>query len=237
MQGEIAFVTVECLRGRLQAERAASTAAEQNVELLAIKLQELEKQLKIETKIRRKAEKKLSVLKKKLESLNIPFKNIISEESERLSSSSNSEISCMTSISTSFNHHEDHIPASRASKSSSITSEVAEEVTESEISMEPKVQIDHSNGRQVLDENCQGFLQVALEKKSNKVEFEEKQDDNDVNNSMALVPMSPIIELNHSSDGTLEIKSEKVREVLDTLKQIKKNLQSSLERRRIIKVG
>lgn len=35
MQGQEALRTVECLRGRLQAERAASRAAEQNAELLA----------------------------------------------------------------------------------------------------------------------------------------------------------------------------------------------------------
>lgn len=38
MKGETALITVDCLRGRLLAERASSRAAEHNVELLAIKV-------------------------------------------------------------------------------------------------------------------------------------------------------------------------------------------------------
>ncbi|GAB2272421.1 hypothetical protein Dimus_007246 [Dionaea muscipula] len=64
-----AMRTVECLRGRLLAERSASRAAKENVDLLAKKLKELEDRLKIEVKAREKAEKKLNLLKKKLESL------------------------------------------------------------------------------------------------------------------------------------------------------------------------
>ncbi|XP_021727890.1 uncharacterized protein LOC110695001 [Chenopodium quinoa] len=247
MQGETILVTVECLRGRLQAERAASRAAEQNVDLLAIKLSELEKQLKIETKYRRKAEKKLNILIKKLESLNIPKNNVISEEYERLSSSNNSEISCLSSIiSTSFNPQEYHLPAFQGSKSSSISSEIAEENTESEISAKQKgqdiikcerSQIDHTIGRQEMDENCHGLKQLSLEK-SNNDEIDDNQDNFFVDNSLTLVPMSPVVELNTSSKGPLEVDSENVKEVLDTLKQIRENLQSSIRGKgALLKVG
>ncbi|XP_021739796.1 uncharacterized protein LOC110706208 [Chenopodium quinoa] len=247
MQGETVLVNVECLRGRLQAERAASRAAEQNVDLLATKLSELEKQLKIETKYRRKAEKKLNILIKKLESLNIPKNNVISGEYKRLGSSNNSEISCLSSItSTSFSHQENHLPVFRGSKSSSICSEIAEENTESDISVKQKRQdvikcernqIDHTIGRQEMDENCHGLKQLSLEK-SNDDEIDGNQDKHFVDNSLALVPMSPVVELNTSSKGPLEVNSENVKEVLHTLKQIRENIQSSIRGQgALLKVG
>ncbi|KNA25064.1 hypothetical protein SOVF_009970 [Spinacia oleracea] len=239
MKGETALITVDCLRGRLLAERASSRAAEHNVELLAIKLSELEEQVKIEMKLRRKAEKKLNSLRKKLESLNIPMnKNI--EESELSSSNASDDVSCMSSItSTSFNQEEDHLlPGLQGSKSSSINSEIAEEITESEINLVQKRQ-DQCE-RQELDDDCHGLKQLALEEKSNNDEIEEDEDKSDVDNSMALVTMSPIVEpVNSSSNGPLplEVKSENVKQVLDNLKLIRDNLRNSLEQRRFIKVA
>lgn len=118
-------------------------------------LSELEEQVKIEMKLRRKAEKKLNSLRKKLESLNIPMnKNI--EESELSSSNASDDVSCMSSItSTSFNQEEDHLlPGLQGSKSSSINSEIAEEITESEINLVQKRQ-DQCE-RQELDDDCHG---------------------------------------------------------------------------------
>ncbi|CAI0427163.1 unnamed protein product [Linum tenue] len=62
--------TVESLRGMLLAERQASRVANEEAEQLADKLRELEKKLKEETKQKWKAEKKLTFLVKKLQSLN-----------------------------------------------------------------------------------------------------------------------------------------------------------------------
>ncbi|GMH23104.1 hypothetical protein Nepgr_024947 [Nepenthes gracilis] len=97
MEGEDVLRTVECLRGRLLAERQASRAAEENAELVGRKLRELEEQLRIETKAWKKAEKKLNFLKRKLESLNISY---ISEESEPLTSAENCESSFISSSSS-----------------------------------------------------------------------------------------------------------------------------------------
>lgn len=53
--------TVECLRGRLLAERQVSRSAKEKAELISIKMEELEKRLKEEIRLREKAEKKTKV--------------------------------------------------------------------------------------------------------------------------------------------------------------------------------
>ncbi|MCE0481795.1 hypothetical protein HAX54_039867 [Datura stramonium] len=74
--------TVECLRGRLIAERAASRKAKEDAQLMGNKLIELETKLREETRSRNKAEKKLNFFMKKLESMNISY---VSDESEHSS--------------------------------------------------------------------------------------------------------------------------------------------------------
>lgn len=63
--------TVECLRGRLLAERMASKTAMAEADHMAKKLAELEKQLEAELERRGRAEKKLKHALKKLESVMI----------------------------------------------------------------------------------------------------------------------------------------------------------------------
>ncbi|MQL93687.1 hypothetical protein Taro_026350, partial [Colocasia esculenta] len=71
-KGEVdGFRTVECLRGRLLAERLASRAAREEAELMSKRLSELERLLAEEIKARNKAERRLKRLLKKLESLKI----------------------------------------------------------------------------------------------------------------------------------------------------------------------
>ncbi|XP_058746822.1 uncharacterized protein LOC131619767 isoform X2 [Vicia villosa] len=60
--------TVACLRGRLLAERHASRVAKEQAEAMGKKLVELEKLVKEEIKLRDKSERKLKLLRKKLES-------------------------------------------------------------------------------------------------------------------------------------------------------------------------
>uniref|UniRef100_A0ACD5XJM1 Uncharacterized protein n=1 Tax=Avena sativa TaxID=4498 RepID=A0ACD5XJM1_AVESA len=61
--------TVECLRGRLQAERVASKAAKEEADRLATRLDELEKKLADEVKTRNKAERRLRRAIKRMEAL------------------------------------------------------------------------------------------------------------------------------------------------------------------------
>ncbi|WOL16265.1 hypothetical protein Cni_G25052 [Canna indica] len=63
--------TIDCLRGRLLAERVASKAAKEEADKLAKRLQELERKLAAEIKCRDKAEKKLKLAMKKLESVKV----------------------------------------------------------------------------------------------------------------------------------------------------------------------
>lgn len=215
MQGEDALRTVECLRGRLQAERAASREAKESAELMDNKLKKLEEQLKIETKCRRKAEKKLNILKKKLERLNIGFS--VAEESDgQYSSSDHSEQSCISSTAS--------------------AGENAEQTEKTKAKAE-------TNGESKLQdiESLHGMKESALGEKTNKSENEvneQNEGDYSVDNSMALVPVSFALESNTTSNRSeTKANSESVRQVLDNLKQIRENIQSTIERRRIIKVG
>ncbi|XP_071705960.1 uncharacterized protein [Rutidosis leptorrhynchoides] len=81
--------TVECLRGRLQAERASSKSGYNESEQMIKKVIELEKQLKLEIKSKNKAEKRLNfLLKKKLGSLNISYDVATDDQSSSLSEKS-----------------------------------------------------------------------------------------------------------------------------------------------------
>lgn len=97
MEGDEGLRTVECLRGRLLAERAASKAANDESEQIGKKVIELEKQLQMEIKSKNKAEKRLKFLMKKLDSLKISY--VSADESS--SFSEKSEISSVSSSSRS----------------------------------------------------------------------------------------------------------------------------------------
>ncbi|XP_023543783.1 uncharacterized protein LOC111803551 [Cucurbita pepo subsp. pepo] len=81
--------TLDCLRGRLLAERQASRSAKEEAQLMGEKLIELENQIRRETELRNKAEKRLKLLIKKLESLNIASStSLVASEISTLSDSS-----------------------------------------------------------------------------------------------------------------------------------------------------
>ncbi|KAI3473236.1 hypothetical protein Pfo_030528 [Paulownia fortunei] len=92
--------TVNCLRGRLLAERVASRNARGEAEHLGNKLLELENLLKEEAKSRNRAEKKLKFMMKRLESLNISYVTDESEHSGLLDKSDISSVSSRDSSST-----------------------------------------------------------------------------------------------------------------------------------------
>ncbi|KAI3447636.1 hypothetical protein Pfo_004301 [Paulownia fortunei] len=100
MEGEECVRTVDCLRGRLLAERVASRNAKEEAEQMENKLMELENLLKQEAKSRNRAEKKLKFLMKKLESINISYVSDESEYSGLVDKSDISSVSSTTSSST-----------------------------------------------------------------------------------------------------------------------------------------
>ncbi|CAD5320627.1 hypothetical protein AtNW77_Chr2g0258541 [Arabidopsis thaliana] len=90
--------TVECLRGRLLAERQVSRSAKEEAELITRKMEELERNLKEEIRLREKAEKRLKFLMKKLEFI---------KGSRSSEGSSSSEVSCISSVCTSASKEEE----------------------------------------------------------------------------------------------------------------------------------
>ncbi|XP_059643426.1 uncharacterized protein LOC132285272 [Cornus florida] len=99
MEEEDGLRIVECLRGRLLAERVASRVAKEDAKQMENKLIELENQLKAEIRSRNRAEKKLIFLIKKLKSLNILYALEDSEHSKLLDKSDTSSLSSTTSSS------------------------------------------------------------------------------------------------------------------------------------------
>ncbi|KAJ0259652.1 Transmembrane protein [Hirschfeldia incana] len=85
--------TVECLRGRLLAERQVSRSVKDETDLITRKMEELEKHLKEEIRLREKAEKRLKFLMKKLEFIKE------SQSFEGYEQLSSSEVSCLSSVS------------------------------------------------------------------------------------------------------------------------------------------
>ncbi|XP_023518548.1 uncharacterized protein LOC111782021 [Cucurbita pepo subsp. pepo] len=90
--------TLECLRGRLLAERQASRSAKEEAELMGKKLIELENQIRKETEARNKAERRLKLLMKKLESLNIASTSVTSQNSNSTEISTNSSATKETQV-------------------------------------------------------------------------------------------------------------------------------------------
>ncbi|KAL5546256.1 hypothetical protein UlMin_005943 [Ulmus minor] len=227
--------TLECLRGRLLAERQASRTAKEDAEIMVNKLIELENILKEEIKLRNKAQKKLKFLKKKLESLNL------SVESEQSSSSEKCEASCNSSTSVSTSSQNDQ----KENGSSLITKESSPDFSET-----PKSKQSHETSSNVespkspLPEKfCENPIGKSEDSKSedyssadlrssatqNETDFENYVDD-----SLALVPVTLPV-----ASKTREVKpvDESVKEVLDTLRHIKEKIQSSMEIRRMVRVG
>ncbi|XP_074368908.1 uncharacterized protein LOC141708949 [Apium graveolens] len=99
MEGDDGLKTLECLRGRLLAERAVSRATNEEADKLGNKLIELENKLKQEVKLRKRAEKRLRSLIKKLEALKIV--HLVSDESSSSNHSSPLEKSDLGSLSSS----------------------------------------------------------------------------------------------------------------------------------------
>ncbi|PHT36779.1 hypothetical protein CQW23_24479 [Capsicum baccatum] len=236
MEKEDDLRTVECLRGRLIAERSASRKAKEDVELMGKKLIELEKKLKEENKSRNKAEKKLKYLMKKLESMNISY---VSDESEHSSLFDKSEISSVTFSEDKEQSYQfqDSIGSTKCS------SEYLLEHSQEHISQENKDDDNNSKGGEVLGKSSEldfsnsdsnsSKISVQEEEGKNGEDERDFQEDN-VNNSLALVP----IDLPKPKE-TIDpiILDATVREVLDALRHAKEKLQTRMERGCTIKVG
>ncbi|GAB4833710.1 hypothetical protein Ancab_031957 [Ancistrocladus abbreviatus] len=291
MEGEDALRTVECLRGRLQAERAASRAAKESAEYMGNKLKELEVQLTIEIKARKKAEKKLNILKKKLVSLNISLASDSEQSSTSENYGSSSISSAASTVSKDPEEGEHKLQCANSTKygmlqhaeifNSPIISQNSEQkLRDSNLAaeggeifsiikdpfggkLELKQKSADSNTVSLLVEDP-SFGNLKLKQKSadfedpfhENLKFTDKsaeleadesglrssimeKEDSEVDNLMALVPviLPTCSESEEATKEEVKVTSESVRQVLDTLKHIREQLQSSMERRHLIKVG
>ncbi|XP_009600191.1 uncharacterized protein [Nicotiana tomentosiformis] len=280
MEKEDGLRTVECLRGRLLAERAASRKAKEDAELLGNKLIELENKLKEETRSRNKAEKKLNFFIKKLESLNISY---VSDESEHSSLLDTSEISSITSATVSstkpsedkeqnslftgsmvsefvesigrrkssseyLDDHSQELISQKCEKKEPIQKGISQEKSinleqnATQMTISSKDDHSHSKGEQHLGKSSE--LQISnsdvnsskssLKEQEKNGEDETHQQEENVSNSLALVPID-LPKPKETIDPV--VLDTTVREVLDALRHAKEKLQTQLERRSMIRVG
>ncbi|KAG5582944.1 hypothetical protein H5410_053571 [Solanum commersonii] len=235
MEKEDGLRTVECLRGRLIAERAASKKAKEDAELMGNKLIELETKLKEESKSRNKAEKKFKYFIKKLESMNICY---ISDESEHSSLFDKSEISSVTSTTTTSNSSKIISEQNSQFKDSIISDfQDSQELIsqENSINFDKNSKDDYNNSKELEFSNSDANSSKSLvhEEGENGEDESYFQEDN-VNNSLALVPL----DLPKPKSIDPIVLDATVREVLDALRHAKEKLQTQMERGRgTIKVG
>ena len=126
---------------------------------LGLKLIELENQLKEETKLRNKAEKKLKFLMKKLESLNI---STISVESEQSSTSEKCEMSCRSSASSSGSRDTEECEPKSQFTSPTISQNLEHNVSESTTST-----LSHASPSTENDCSPQGIASASSNSNSN----------------------------------------------------------------------
>ncbi|KAE8720951.1 Cyclin F-box [Hibiscus syriacus] len=189
--------TVEYLRGRLLAERQASNTAKQDAELMGNKLMELEIELKEETKLRNKAERRLKLLRKKLVSLKLLS---TLEESEHCA------VSCVSSTSSSSTKNPEKTASMSQNASDSTTSIKSFEISfsnensdspgttksDTKDSSHEKSSVKPGSGHEVpnVDDTSSSSLKASrVEIENGKNENFEDGDDDYVDISLALVPL------------------------------------------------
>ncbi|KAK3012965.1 hypothetical protein RJ639_009002 [Escallonia herrerae] len=266
MEGEDSLRTVECLRGRLLAERAASRFAKEEADQMGNKLIELETQLKIEMKSRKRAEKRLTSLMRKLESLNISY---VSDESENLSFLDKSEISSVSSTaSSSTKEQENKEPNTQSSlsnkcvnvepvkktESPKISENLKHNVSQATFSSQTHSSLSSyeensgSSGKAISEESDeidsgQKYDDLKTDKDSLKSSVEdekiegEKDQDWDASVDNSLALVPVDIPLTAQKAIDPPIASASVREALDALRHAREKLLASMERRDTIKVG
>ncbi|XP_011019279.1 PREDICTED: suppressor protein SRP40 isoform X2 [Populus euphratica] len=264
MEGRDSWRTLECLRGRLLAERQASKIAKEEAELMGNKLIELENKLREETRLRKKAEKKHKLLMKKLESLKI---SPTLEGSEKSSLSDNSGFSSTSSTSTSGHKDPEESESKPQSTIQALSLDMKDNGSETTTSNQNACivldSIQESTGTQdtqnsnsehnlkdySLDKSSHESMACSQDSKADDlssssikasvVEMEtnagiESDNEDYVDDSLALVPMSFPAS---TKKNELRIVKRSVIEVLDALRHAREQIQSSMESRHMIRVG
>ncbi|KAM3217442.1 putative protein isoform X1 [Capsicum annuum] len=257
MEEENSFRKVECLRGRLLAERVASRNAKQQAQIMGNKMIELETKLKEETKSRNKAEKKLKFLIKKLESNNILYS--ISDEISLINSQ---DRECQESVGSTKSSYENvgnncsDLCCSDSPKMLSCSCRNLKKCTAFEgFDTHSEILLKNSSNIASAEEHCAKSSELEFSKSDgnrrsqvqvlkttsdrnarlkSSVKMEE-QVDFQADNSLALVPMDQPKKIKQTIDPI--VLDDTVREVLDALRHAKEKLQTQMERRKMIKAS
>lgn len=257
MEGEEGIRTMECLRGRLLAERAASRVAKEETKQLGKKLIELENLLKKETKSKNRAEKRLKFLLQKLESLNISY--VSDESSDNSSFMEKSEISSVSSTASSSTKQHPKTQIKNTKKSGieepekKIESLIASQASTTTSSGETHSCPSHEENLGSSDDGISGNsngshssqdednlkrdddrLKSPMRKK--EISGGNEHDGNDgIDNSLALaVVNAPVIK---KQAIVQPVSTASVKDVLDALRYARESIQSSMETRHMIRVG
>ncbi|GAA0174932.1 hypothetical protein LIER_28213 [Lithospermum erythrorhizon] len=255
--------TVESLRGRLLAERLASRNAKEVADQTENKLVELEALLKEEIKSRKKAEKRLKLLMKRLQSLKISNPSYVFDESDQSCSFDTSEVTSVSSSASSTSKKTEEkkvITQQTVGSISSDTQDLIKNIKLSSVVSENYKQdvslsriSSFSKGNESIGDE-ETFSSFG-EANSNGSSRESKVDDQSLNSSneehknngednegidnvdcsMALVPVDFPKTAELARDVVVHAAS--VKEALDSLQQIKEKIQISMEQRRIVRVG
>ncbi|MED6224546.1 hypothetical protein PIB30_085202 [Stylosanthes scabra] len=252
--------TVECLRGRLLAERHASRVAKEQAESMDKKLVELERMIKEEIKLRERAQSKLRFLKKKFETLNISSISMKSHHHSDYYSCENSSGSSSSSSVTSISkhsseavekkdshHHEknEDLPENNkvvyANNNNNVTEEASAIIFQTQIcssttkDSDSEISFCYSNSSSEDLKNDDSRVS-SLSSKSSVTEKDDDEKGNFIDNSMALVPVNVAAATLHAKTR-LKPLNQSVLEALEALEQAKERIRSSMETRQIIHVG
>ncbi|KAJ1698967.1 hypothetical protein LUZ63_007479 [Rhynchospora breviuscula] len=226
--------TVECLRGRLLAERVSSKEAKEVTQVIGKKLEELEKRLNKEIKGRDKAEKRLRHALKKLESLKILD----------LPESSVGSFSSYSSLAN--EGFDDKRSSSIKTDNDSMQSSSFEEVKKEKIGLGSENGSWCSIGSEmshVKDENCQNHVttnyvseeEFHADMRKSSASTTSVQDMSEEvikreENKFTIVPANAETSTEERKNKS-EIKENNVHAVLLALRQVREQLQYSIERR------
>ncbi|XP_022143889.1 uncharacterized protein LOC111013694 isoform X1 [Momordica charantia] len=233
MEGGEGLITLDCLRGRLLAERQASRSAKEEAEFMGKKMIELENQIRKETELRNKAEKRLKLLIKKLESLNIASISVISENSTSSEISTNSSATKET---------EDQESRSEENQSEKAVPDIAapKQRDEDKTNQNAPDQTNSSPNTESPNNSCTDphrYSQISRSRdQSFSVELKEREKEHYIDNPVASVPGAvPAASRESRAMKPTAIIQERARDVHDGVKHVRGNVQSSFERRNHMK--
>lgn len=232
---------MECLRGRLLAERVASRIAKQEAQNMGNKMIELETKLKEETKSRNKAEKKLKFLIKKLESKSISYNISDDNECQESVGSTKSSYENVGNNCSSLCCLDSHkmLPHSCQIFQKYTIFEELNKYSETLLKNSSNIASSQDNENASGKEHCAKSREFEFSisdgnSLKSSIEEEEKNEGNQVDNSLALVPME-----NPKTKQNIDpiVLDATVREVLDALRHAREKLQTQMERRQMIKAS